>query len=242
VTQREDRSAKVGGWAGIGFVVSAWSASFLYVQPPRIDSSPRVILEWAHKYRATISIGMVMGIFASLLFVLFVTSIHRRLADAGEDFLGSVVYGSGILYVAFSSLATIPWAMLVMMDRQPGGVTDGNVPRLLLDLGQIIYAPGTGLIGLFFLTVGAAAVRAGVFSRWVGWTAIVMGLLDVAYIIPSVVNTGWHIGWGVLLYASGPGLTIVVLILCIQILRRPPPQAPQPSTRTPATAAQVQST
>jgi hypothetical protein len=223
MTQQRDRS--VGAWAGIGFVLSAWCASFLYEQPPRIDSRPGVILDWAHQYRVTISIGMVMGLVGSLLFLLFATGLQRRLADAGEDFLGSVVYGSGVLYVAFSGLATIPWAMLVMMDRQPGGVTNDNVPRLLMDLGQIIYAPGTGLIGLFFLAVGVAALRAGVFSRWVGWLAILMGVLDVVYIVPSVVNTGWHIGWGVLLYVSGPGLTVVVLILCIQVLRRPEPQA-----------------
>src|ERR1700730_6483866 len=158
MTQQKDRWAMVGGWTGIGFVVTALLASFLYKQPPSLDLPPRVILEWAHQWRTGLSVAMIMGVFASLLFFLFAAYMHRRLADAGEDFLGSVAYGSGILYAAFVGLTSLPPATLVFMDRQPGGITDGNVVRLLIDLSQIIYAPGTGLIGVFLLAVGMATL------------------------------------------------------------------------------------
>jgi hypothetical protein len=242
MTQQKDGSAMVGGWTGIGFVVTALLASFLYEQPPSLDLPPHVILEWAHEWRTGISVAMIMGVFASLLFLLFATYMHRRLADAGEDFLGSVVFGSGMLYAAFVGLTSLPPAILVFMDRQPGGITDGDVVRLLIDLSQIIYAPGTGLIGVFLLAVGMATLRAGVFSRWIGWTAIVMGLLCVAYIVPSMVNTGWHRGWAVLLYTSGPGQTVVVLILCVAILRRREQKAPQLPAKASATPTGVQGT
>src|SRR3974390_2309496 len=125
--RRRDREALVGACTGIGFVVLGLMATFLYPQPPRIDSSAAVILRWAHQNRTGIAAGMLMGVFASLLFVWFAAHMQRRLAATGDDFFGSVAYGSGIAYAAFVALGSLPAATLVFMDGQPGGVADGDV-------------------------------------------------------------------------------------------------------------------
>ena len=218
----DQREALVGACAGIGFVVLGLLATFLYPQPPRIDSVPSVILRWAHQHRPGIAAGMLLGVFAGLLFVWFAVYVQRRLATSGEAFLGSVAHGSGIAYAAFVALGSLPAATLVFMDGQPGGITDSNVVRLLLDLYQIRYAPATGLIAVFFFAVGISALSAGVFSRWLGWVTIVMGVLCVIETAPVLVNSSYHAGgWTEIGWVSAVGSLIVPLVMCIEILRRP---------------------
>jgi Domain of unknown function (DUF4386) len=230
MTDRRRAEARVGAWAGIGFVVLGLMATFLYPQPPRLDSAPAAILRWAHEHRAGIAAGMILGVFAALLFIWFAVYLQRRLAGAGHDFLGSVVYGSGIAYAVFVALGSLPAATLVFMQGQRGGLTDGDVIRLLRDLYQILYAPATGLIGVLFLAVGAAAVDAGVFSRWLGWLTIVMGMLCLVETVPIMINSSYHPGgWAVMGWGTAVGSLLIPVILCVEILRRP--LLPAPSGR-----------
>ena len=225
MTQRRDTSVVVGATAGIGFVVLGLGATFLYPQPPRIDSASTTILRWAHQHRTGIAAGMIMGVFASLLFVWFAVSMQRRLRAVDRDWLGSVAYGSGIAYAAFVALGSIPAATLVFMDGQRGGITDGDVIRLLLDLYQILYAPATGLIGVFFIAVGVAALGARAYSRWLGWLTLVMGVLCAIETVPIMVNSSYHPGgWAVIGWGTAVGSLIVPLLLCIEMLRQAEPK------------------
>ena len=222
MTQTKDREALVGGWTGIGFVVLGLLATFLYPQPPRIDSAPATILRWAHQHRTGIATGMILGVFASLLFIWFAVYVRQRLASGGNDFLGAVAYGSGIAYAVFVALGSLPAATLVFMDGQPGRITDGNVTRLLLDLYQILYAPATGLIAVFLLAVGVAAIATNVFSSWLGWLTVVMGVLCGVETVPTMINSSYHPGgWAVLGWGTAVGSLVVLLIICVEILRRP---------------------
>lgn len=220
MTERRDRTALVGAVAGIGFVLFGLMGTFLYKQPPRIDSAPDVILRWAHQNQSGIAAGMIVSVFAALLFVWFAAYMQRRLVAAGEDFLGSVAYGSGISYAAFVALGALPAATLVFMDRQRGGITDGDLVRLLLDLYQILYAPATGLIGVFFIAVGLAALWRGVFSKWLAWATLVMAGICVLEVVPIMVNSSYHPGpWAVVGWAGAVGSLLVPLVMCIEILR-----------------------
>lgn len=242
MTEIRDRDALVGAWTGVGFVVLGLLATFLYPQPPRIDSAPTAILGWAHQNRTGIAAGMILGVFASLLFIWFAVYIRQRLASTGNDFLGAVAYGSGIAYAVFVALGSLPAATLVFMDGQPGRITDGNVTRLLLDLYQILYAPATGLIAVFFLAVGAVAVATKVFSSWLGWLTIVMGVLCGVETVPTMINSTYHPGgWAVLGWGTAVGSLVVLLIICVEILRRPvQPTAPRFVAPSPAVAQAAQ--
>ena len=222
------RDTVVGASTGIGFVVLGLLATFLYPQPPRIDSAPAVILRWVQQNRTGIAAGMILGVFSSLLFIWFAVYARQRLVAVRLEFLASVVYGSGVAYAAFVALGSLPAATLAFMEGQRGGLSNGDVVRLLLDLYVILYAPATALIGVVFVAIGWASIQTGVFSRWVGWVSIVIGVLCLVETVPIMINSSYHPGgWAVVGWGTAVGSLILILVFCIEILRRPvPPGSP----------------
>lgn len=218
----------VGALSGIGFMLLGLGATFLYTQPPRIDSPPATMLRWAHTHRAGIAAGMILAVFASALFMPFAVELKRRLDRTGDDFLGSVALAAGIGYALAVALGALPLATLVFMDGQPGGITDGNMVRFLVDSYQIIYAPATVLIGLLLVVAGWAALRTPkkVFAAWIAWFSIAMGVVSAVETVPVMINSSFHPGpWRVVGWTAAVGSLLAVLLLCVDILRRPDPSA-----------------
>ena len=214
--------ARVGAWSGIVFMLLGLGATFLYTQPPRIDSSPATMLHWAHSHRAGIDAGMILAVFGSAVIIPFVVALRRRLSASGDDFLGSVAFGVGLGYAFMVGLGALPLATLIFMDGQPGGITDGNMVRFLVDSYQIIYAPATVMVGALLLVSGWTALRSNVFATWVGWAAIVIGAVCAVETVPVMVNNSYHPGpWAVVGWISAVGSLLVILLLCIEMLRRP---------------------
>ena len=223
-TGSERTWARLGAWSGIAFMVLGLLATFLYTQPPRIDSAPATMLRWAHTHRAGIDAGMILAVFGSAVIIPFVVALRRRLAATGNDFLGSVAYGTGLGYALMVGLGALPLATLIFMDGQPGGITDGNMVRFLVDSYQIIYAPATVMVGALLVSAGWAALRSDVFATWVGWVAIVIGIVCAVETVPIMINSSYHPGpWAVIGWTDAVGSLLVILVLCIEILRRPDP-------------------
>ena len=197
-------------------------ATFLYTQPPRIDSPPATMLHWAHTHRAGIDAGMILAVFGSAVIIPFVVALRRRLSASGNDFLGSVVFGTGLGYAVMVGLGALPLLTLIFMDGQPGGITDGNMVRFLVDSYQIIYAPATVMIGALLVFTGWAALRTEVFATWVGWLAIVIGVVCGVETVPVTINSSYHPGpWAVVGWVDAVGSLLVILVFCVEMLRRP---------------------
>jgi len=215
---------RIGAWAGIGFFVLSVLATFLYPQPPRPDSDPAVVLRWAHTHRAGLEAGMALGIVAAMSLVWFVASLRHLLARAGAEALSSVVYGSGMALVAVFALGAAPVATLVFMDGQPGGVNDGAVVRLLIDLNQILFSPAAGLAAVLLLAAGIAMLSTKVLPPAVGWAAIVVAALDGIEVVTSLTFSSYHAGlWTVIGWGGYLGLLVMIPLIGIAGLRRPEP-------------------
>ncbi|HMC39927.1 MAG TPA: hypothetical protein VKI19_09720 [Acidimicrobiales bacterium] len=217
---------RIGAWAGLAFVVLGVLSTFFYPQPPRIDSSPAVMLRWAHHHRGGIDAGMIMGVLAALPFVWFAVTMKQRLEERGGRFLGSAAFGAGVAYAVYVGLASLPAATLVYMDGQPGSITDGDIVRLMMDWYMILYAPAMGLLGVFLLTAGLAGLRAGAFTRATSCIAAGMGVLCAVETVPIMVNSSYHPGgWAVFGWGTTIGSLLVVALLAVELLRsaRPAP-------------------
>jgi hypothetical protein len=211
---------RVGAWCGIGYIVLSILSTFLYPQAPRVDSNPAVVLKWAQGHRVGLEAGMAIGIFAALLFLWFVAYLRHRVDPGGGDPLGSVLYGSGVAFVAISVLGGIPYAALVFMAGQPGGVSDGALVRLLNDLGQMLFAPTAGLTAVFLLATGIVIVHSRVFSPTLGWAAIGVSVLNAIEVVTALTFSSYHAGgWTAVAWVSFLGFLAIVLATSIALLR-----------------------
>lgn len=219
--QKEWGWRRAGAWAGVAFVVLGVVSTFLYTQPPRLDSPPATMLRWVRDHRSGIDAGMIMGVFAALPLVWFVVSTKLRLEERAGQFLAWVAFGSGIAYAVFVGLDSLPAATLVYIDGQRGGIIDAGIARLLMDLYVILYAPGIGLLGVFLVALGLAGVgHGGAFSRVTSWACLVMGPLCALEVVPIMVNSSYHPGgWAVLGWGTTIGSLVVVLAVAIELTR-----------------------
>ncbi|MFI9772413.1 hypothetical protein ACIHJG_37000 [Streptomyces sp. NPDC052415] len=163
----------------------------------------------AHEGQGAASLYLL--VLAGALFVFFAARLARDLhgiTSASGDWLHHVVFGGGLLIaVGFWTGASLALALLDLSDEP--GVSDGTL-QTLNALNETFFIPFIGGMGVMLLAAGLALVRrtaAGVLPRWLGWVAIVVGVLlfvpwvgFVAFILAGL----WVITTSVLL-ALRPG-------------------------------------
>jgi hypothetical protein len=178
---------------------------------------------------------MALGIFAAMLFVGFVVYMHHRLELAGAEALASVAYASGIALAALYAVGCIPVATLVFMDGQPGGITDGSLVRLLIDLNQVLFAPAIGLAAVFVVAFGIAALSMKVASPVIGWAAIVVSGFASVEVVTTLTFSSYHAGaWTAVGWIGFLGFLAVIFVASIALARgaEAPARAPRQAVLT----------
>jgi hypothetical protein len=131
-----------------------------------------------------------------------------------------VLYGAGIAFVAISVLGGIPYAAIVYMDGQPGGVTDGALVRLLNDLGQMLFAPTAGLTAVFLLAAGIVIITSRVLPPVLGWVAVGVSVLNAIEVVTALTFSSYHAGgWTAIAWVSFLGFLVIVLAMSIAMMR-----------------------
>jgi hypothetical protein len=213
---------RIAAGAGIAFVLLSVLSTFLYPQPPSIDSNPAAVLEWVRAHRIGLQVGMVLGVFTGATFTFFVAALRHRLDAVSSRILGSALYGSGIAFSAVYALGVLPIAGLFFIDGQPGGFGEGTVVRLLFDLNQMMFAPAMALGVVFLLTVGIGILDTRAFSRLLGWAAIVVSVPMALVVYTALTHSSYHAGgWTIIGWFAFIGFLVVILWMSLAMIRAP---------------------
>lgn len=129
-----------------------------------------------------------------------VSSLPRLAAVFGLIWSGAIIATGMIanisygvvadLYASNSEMATPVWIALEAVQNGLGG---GN---------EILG-------GLWVLLVSIAGLRAGVFSRWVNYLGIVMGIAGLITVIPSLEDVGAVFGLGLVVWFTAVGIFLL---------------------------------
>ena len=200
-------AARIGGAAGIAFVVLALAGNSLTGGGVETDaSSDGYAAEVARRtadgaWRA----GIALELVAFLALLVFTAALARRirLNEPREGYLGLAVLAAGTLLAAVKLASG---SALYAADRRAGEL-DGEFARLLSDLNDASFALSFVPLGLLLGAAAVAALAHGALPRALGWTGAPLAVLLVAAAstgadavpVPFLLSLLWLVATGVVM-------------------------------------------
>ena len=167
-------------WApltGVAFIVVAIVGFAIGGEPPDADSPVEEIVDHYVDNEGSVMFGAALGGIAATLLIFFAGYLRKVLRAAeGEGGVLSAValVGATILAVGAALDATISFALAeTAEDIEPTSV---QTLQALWDNDFMPFAVGSQVL---FLAAGLSVVRHGALPKWLGWVAIVLGLVSV---------------------------------------------------------------
>lgn len=202
---------KMGGVAGliaaatfvVGLVMFATLLTDYTMADQPLDAIEFLVDNQVALYVWNITITIVFG----LVLVPFALAVKDRISNGVSPLPRiSAVFGliwSGVI-IATGMIANISYGVVA-------GLHTSN-PEMATTVWTALEAVQNGLGGgnevlggIWVLLVSIAALRAGVFSRWVNYLGIVMGVAGLITVIPPLEDVGAIFGLGLVVWFTAVG-------------------------------------
>lgn len=171
--------AKLGAGSGIAYVGLIVVAGQLGPAGgiPAASASPREIGAYITDHPPTTGewAAVYLEVLALLALVVFVAYLWRVLRDAerGDGWLAGVALAGGLIGATIK-LASLPAAFAALY-RADDGIS-AQVATALIDMNNAAFALTWAPTALMLAATAAVALRTGVLSRWLGWSALVIAV------------------------------------------------------------------
>jgi hypothetical protein len=213
----QGRLARFAPLAGVVFFVLVLVAVFVNSSDtPSVGSSGGKVFAYYKAHNDNIEVADFLGVLAAVFVLWFSASLRSAVwrAEAGSGRLASLVLAGGVL------TAGGMWTVFGL-DFAVAEASKKVGPAVLLPLHALndnFFFPLAGGVGVLMLASGFAVIRTVALPVWLGWVALVLGIV-------TFTPAGFV---GVL------GATIWILIASVILfLRQPAPEQPTVAT-TPA--------
>jgi hypothetical protein len=159
----------------------------------------------AHRSNARASDLMWMLAFAFLLLFAGTLRSHLRRSSSADALSALVVAGSAVFAAGAIVYFNFDFALTVVPQHlAPAAAQALNVLAL-----NMVLAPSAGGF-VFGVATGLAIVRGGALPRWLGWTAIVIGVIALtpAFIVSLPLFALWAAVCAVLMWRRTPAVAV----------------------------------
>jgi hypothetical protein len=185
---------------GILFVVLIVAAVIVGGETPSYDESQQEIVDFWKDDETNQIISSVLAAWGAFMLVWFAGSVRDAIARAEPgpgrlasiSFAGAAIAAVGVLLFAGFSFATADTA----------GEVSADVTQTLATLNEDLFFPLAAGLALFLTAAGLAAIRHGAFDRWLGWIALVIGIICITPLgfIGVLAALAWSLLASVILY------------------------------------------
>jgi len=177
-TRLADRLVPLGG---VGFAVSTAVGFLLMGKNPEPDASLSVLMRYWQAHHAHVHTAGIVLAYGGVLFALFGTAVWSRIRGSA---LHPVVAGSVLVGTAVATVGVLAGAMtyFALGDIAAKSTTLPATLQALHVLGTELSYPIAGGVELFLVAVAAAGIGARAFPRWLAWSALPIGLLQLTTI------------------------------------------------------------
>ncbi|WP_455369964.1 hypothetical protein [[Eubacterium] cellulosolvens] len=153
---------------------------------------PEVSLDisiWLETQRENISLALGLMPFAGIAFLWFLGVIYDRMGDYEDRFFSTLLFGSGIIYVALMFVASSMLSGILIISIQDPSILIDNrtilIVRSVASLINTVYA--LRMAGMFMIVFATICIRTGVMPRWL----VFITYLSALTLLFSVRFTIW---------------------------------------------------
>jgi len=173
--ERSDR-AWVPLVTGLGFVVLLIVAMLVTGQPKSADDGPAEVAKWYSDNKDAAEIGSFIGVVAGG-FLIFFGAYLRKVFEPGAGTMLSILPLIGLAIVATGAAID---GMLMFAAAE--AVNDVPPPEIqtIQAIWDNDFLPFLLGVLVFNWSVGFAVLRSGALPKWMGWAAIVFGVIGLA--------------------------------------------------------------
>jgi hypothetical protein len=162
---------------GIAFVIILIVSFAVGGEPPDADEPVNEIVEFYVDDKDSIQAGAALSVLAAALFVLFGGYLRKvlRAAEGEGGVLSATMFAGSIILATGAAIdATISFAISeAAEDVEPAAV---QALQALWDNDFFPLALGTAL---FMFSAGLSIVRHGALPAWLGWIALIVGIVGL---------------------------------------------------------------
>lgn len=164
--------------------------------------------EWLGANSGRVELALWLVPFGGIAFLWFIGVVRDRLGDREDRFLSSVMFGSGLLYLAMTFVAAaLVGALIAAYETAPEQTIESGIYAFdRAAVFRISNTFGVRMAGVFMFSTGSIWLRSGAMPRWV---------IAVTYLLALVQLVGIGVSlWSTLVFP------IWVLIVSIHFLAR----------------------
>jgi hypothetical protein len=166
-------------WApltGVAFVVLLVASFAVSGSTPDGNDSAQKVVSFYKDHDTKEIVSSLLGVYAVIFFVFFLGVLRTALRrDEPDGTLSAVAFGGGlILAVGGLVFSALTFTLADLADNLDPTATQA-VNALNTDLFFLVAA-GTAI---FLIAAGILTVRGGALPTWLGWVAVVLGVLCV---------------------------------------------------------------
>jgi hypothetical protein len=202
---------RAAAWAGVVFAV-LFGLSLVLLRTT-VPADPLAKPGWVREGSGRLGLALTLLPIAGLAFLWFVGVVRDRLGEYEDRFLSSVLFGSGLLFLAMVFVsAAIAGGLLAGARSQGAGVEYEAVVRfgrsVMLQISNVF---ALRMAGAFMVSLGTIWLRTGLMPRWL---VVVTYLVALALLVVTTLSLwatllfpGWVLGVSVLLLVTSAGST-----------------------------------
>ncbi len=175
-----------------------------------VPEDPQDSGEWLAGNVDRVNFALWLVPFAGIAFLWFIGVIRDRLGVFEDRFFSSILFGSGLLFLAMTFIATaLAGALIAAYQRDPVAVVENGLYLFEREaIFRVTNTFGVRMAGVFMFSAGTIWLRSGTMPRWM----VVVTYLAAAIQIFSLGFTLWF----TLLFPAW------VLVVSLHFLVHPP--------------------
>ena len=191
---------------GAAFVVLLVVGFIVGGETPDFDDSAQDVVSFYSSHESSQTVSAILGAYAVLFFVFFAGNLRAALRRTEEPpgVLSAVSFG-GALLVAVGGLI-FSGLTFILADIADEETIDPVVSQTLNTLSGEFFIPLAVGTGIFLIATGIAILRGAALPRWLGWVALVVGILAVtpAGFFAFLAMLAWVLVASVTMYLRTP--------------------------------------